>query len=323
MKKFIGQVFLFFFLFSAFLVCIGKFDNVGRSYNSNANIQKLTCMSSFDSLDILFVGNSYCYSGINPAYFDSVKLKTYNLGVATAGVNYYTVLINDYIRTVTKKPKSVFIVVSPFILSGKSDDALNNPVYRFLNHPVSNEKYILSYDPGLIKSYPKICARSFARAAVSSFNFFTSKKNFSVRQNNDMYLSKGFIASAKVNTLKDELKTNYLYEPLLKNKFNENKAQQLFALAEGLESENIKVVFFELPSNKLYSFFNKEYLAAYHSFLNALGDKFVYMPVKLNLDSSYYRDQDHLNAKGAGLACKAIIAKIESDKNLSRLLLKK
>ena len=136
-----------------------------------------------------------------------------------------------------------------------------------------------------------------------------------------MFKSKGFIASSKVLNLKDELKTNHFYLPLLKNKFNPVKANKLKQLAKKLEAEKIKIVFYELPSNKLYTFFNKTYLDNYKNFISELRENYSVITVEQKPDESHYRDQDHLNTKGAAVASKAIIQHIMNDEKLMELYL--
>jgi hypothetical protein len=319
MKQFGKQLFFFFLVFFIIVFTITRFDNIGRCHNKNANIQKLTCVTSFDSLDILFLGNSYCYSGVNTAYFDSVHIRSFNLGVATGGINYYPVLVNDYLASVKVPPRSVFLLVSPMTFSSKSDDAMNNPIYRYLNHPVSLEEYILTGDRTLLKNYPKLVARSVSRTFVNSYNYFVTKKNFCDTGNNEMYRSKGFIFSDIKTSPKAELKTKRFFIPLLKENFMTEKKNKLLAFANELEKKKIKVVFYELPSNVLYSYFNPGYLKAYADFIMGLRGKFTYIKVPLKLEKNYYRDQDHLNGMGAALASRNMITQIKTDSVLSSL----
>ncbi|HXD92424.1 MAG TPA: hypothetical protein VNX01_04385 [Bacteroidia bacterium] len=319
MKKFLTRLILFFAGFLLVFISVAKFDNVARCQNKNDNVKKLVCQQNFDSLDIVFLGNSYCYSGINPIYFDSAGIKTFNLGVSTAGVNYYSVLINDYLKSAKQKPKSIFLLVSPMTLSEKTDDALNNPIYRYTNHPLSVEEYMFLHDPSLIKSYPKIIARSFSRTFVNLYTYFTSKQNYCDKGENEMFASKGFISSSKKSSFKDELKTNRFFLPFLKSQFDTVKAKKFLDLASELEGKNIKVVFYELPSNKLYSFFNATYLHDYASFITKLKQNHNFIFVDLKLKSDYYRDQDHLNADGATIASKEIIKQIKERKDLCEL----
>ena len=321
MKKFISHISFFLFGFLLVFITIGKFDNIGRCQNKNENIQKLICMKNFDSLDILFLGNSYCYSGINPLYFDSVGIKTFNLGIATAGINFYSLLANDYLITIKKKPKSIFILVSPMVFSGKADNAVNNPIYRYLNSPISVEKYIVSYAPDLIGSYPKITAKNISRTCVNLYSYITSKKNYCEKENNPMFLSKGFITSSKKNSFKNELETNALFLPLLKNQFDTLKTQQILNMANELQRKNIKVVFYELPSNKLYSFFNSGFLLDYSKCITKLKANYTFISIDNKLSENYYRDQDHLNTEGATIVSKEIIKHITNQKELHDLYL--
>lgn len=324
MRKFGIQLFVFFLVLGSIVFIVTRFDNAGRCQNKNANVQKLVCMSSFDSLDILFLGNSYCYSGINTACFDSAGIRTFNLGVSSCGVNFYRALVNDYITSVSTKPKSVFILISPMILSSKADDAMNNPIYRYLNDPISNENYLFFYDNRLLSSYPKICARSISRSFVGAYTWIKGKENYCKdRAASDMFRTKGWIPSEVKNSLKNELKTDHFYKPLLKDQFNNERATNLMQLAGELNAKGIKVVFYELPSNKLYTFFNEEYKAAYKKFLSEMCATYLYLYADVKPTPGMYRDQDHLNTAGSILACRNLIEQLKTQAQLKELYFSK
>ena len=284
---------------------IGQFDNLDKSKSNNVNIAKLYYQSHFDSLDILFLGNSFCYSGINPSYFDSIHLNTFNLGIATAGVNFYSLICKDYLSSVKQKPKAVFILISPIIFYKNSDDIVDYPIHRYLNNPISHESYIYNYQPELLNSYPKILTKSFVKFFYALFS----------RGNNHLPLdslkkSKGFIPSEEKYSRIKENAFNPLYEDYKYDVFVSKKKQILLDLTSFLLKNNIKVVFFELPSNKLDTYFSPTYMKDYNSFLNTLQSKYLLIRNHIVLDEIYYRDTDHLNTNGAKLASLNLINEI-------------
>lgn len=67
MKKFILDTLMFVITFIVIIFILGgvaSFDNLDRKTADNNNIVSLQNKAKYDSLDVLFVGNSYCYSGI-------------------------------------------------------------------------------------------------------------------------------------------------------------------------------------------------------------------------------------------------------------------
>ncbi|MBC7865866.1 MAG: hypothetical protein IAF38_23025 [Bacteroidia bacterium] len=324
MQKFIKELCLFFLLLFGLLISVGRFDNKDRCFSDNTNIKKLNCISSFDSLDILFLGNSYCYSGINPVYFDSAGIKTFNLGIATAGINFYNFLLTDYLGTAKQKPKTVFILLSPMTFSDKSDDPVNYPIYRYLKEPVTTENYILSADLSLVKKYPKILVKSFTKSCSNILSMVRSKKDFCVNGNNEMWLSKGFIKSEETYSLKKELKEEHLHLPLLQNDFDTVKVRKLSEIVSALQAANIKVVFFELPSNRLYNYFNPNYLSDYSDFVKSIKTNYTFIPASdSDLNETCFRDMDHLNSKGAAIVSKRMVNEIMTRKDLSELFIKR
>ncbi len=313
MKRLCLNLLFFFLLFTLLLFFVGKFDNIDKLSSDNHNIQKIQLESKFDSLDILFIGNSYCYSGINPAYFDSVGIKSYNLGIATAGPKFYPLLVADYLTTVKQAPKSIFILISPMIFSSKADDIINYPIHRYLNQPVSNEEYIFFNDLNSVKNYPKILIKSFTKSLV---NLFSVLKKAKPEGNTAMAASKGFVASADKYSLKNELKNKHLYASLPNDRLDSEKTKELLDLASGLEQKKIKVVFYELPSNKLYAYFSLNYITDYNNFKNQLKGKYLVISDNEKLDETYFRDMDHLNTAGAAVSSKYIIEQIKLNPGL-------
>ena len=97
MRNYIVRTTIFLLIALTAMLVINLFDNIDKQTSSNHNIASLRHVQTMDHLDILFVGNSYCYSGINPQHFDSAGLNVYNAGLAAGGPFSYDLVVNDLI----------------------------------------------------------------------------------------------------------------------------------------------------------------------------------------------------------------------------------
>lgn len=282
---------------------LSKYDNTDKLYNQDNNIVSLQNKSKFDSLDILFIGNSYCYSGIIPAYFDSIDLKTFNLGIATAGPFFYEILINDYLANCKKKPKSIYLLISPTTFSLMSDNFLAYPIHRYLENSISNEAATLKYD--LYDSYLEMLQKSIKKG----YNNFFLKKNV-IEKKDNLFNNKGFVKVT--DTCTDEIikSTQKLYFPLTNDIFSKKKFNYLLNYAAKFKSQNIEIVFFDLPTNKLQSYINPTFIEEYNKEKNNLRKQFKFISIDSSIASSSFRNIDHLNFNGAKWATKKIITSI-------------
>jgi hypothetical protein len=306
MKLFLINIFKFTCAFSICfitLLFVTCFDNFDKKHSNNHNILSLNNVADFDSLDILFVGNSYTYSSIKPSLFDLQGLKTYNLGIATAGVDFYNLVINDYIDNTNPPPKKVFILLSPMTFSKKSDNFSMYPIHRYINNPISHLEMALNFnrEKKLITLYRKSMKKAFSNIKY----LFASKV-----ENN--FQDKGFYFSDMVFD-RDSIDTKP-YITLFHETFDNNKIRKIEDLTSNLYKKKVEVVFYELPTNHLERFFNYDYLFSYNCFLNNLSNSFPLLKVnKLLFNEDNYRDIDHMNDSGANLATKQIIHYIKTD----------
>ncbi|MBU0469177.1 MAG: hypothetical protein KKD07_10565 [Candidatus Omnitrophica bacterium] len=305
MKKFLINVFFFFSLLFLVSKLIGSFDNIDHLYNSNHNIRRIRSIELFDDLDILFIGNSYTYAGINPEIFDKYGLKTYNLGIATAGPDFYDLILNDYFKRTRTKPQRIMILLSPVIFSNLADDWAAYPMHRYLKYPVSNENIILKYGkPG---KYPGMLTKSLKKGFT---NLILKNKN-KMLQNFDIIDRKGFSFDDTVITDDLRKKNRHLYSSCKSDLLDMKDLDKLLALANLLKHQGIEVVFYELPANELNTFFTSDYLESYKKLVNSINNQFAVFRSNIELEQKYYRDLDHLNVFGAEIISENIISKLK------------
>lgn len=294
MKKFIIKFLLFLVLLGGVVYLFARFDNLDKKWNSDHNVLKVVNMSHFDSLHILFLGNSYCYSSIYSPLFDSLHIKTFNLGVATSGPRYCELLFDDYISSVKKKPDTVMLLVSPMSFSTQADDWENYPIHRYLNKPESNEEVALKY--GSIKDYPVMVFNSLRKGLN---NLIARGKNIDSKELNKIYEFRGLFVDSTVTSDDLEKSISPLFTPLLKDHFDEESAQLMSNLAHKIKAMGITVIFFEVPTNHLNNYFSPDFLNSYESYCNKISKDYPLLRNGLHLTTSYFRNIDHTNTQGA------------------------
>jgi len=294
MKRFLIYTSIFLsilILFGVMVAFVGRFDNVNAVYSDNGNIKRIKQKANFDSLDILFVGNSYCYSGINPAYFDSINIQTFNLGIPTAGPYIYELVVDDYLRDAKHLPENVFFLISPMTFSSKADNFPAYPIHRYLNQPISNEKLVLEY--GIVDQYVNLSKKSFVKGIENLKSGIITTAAISPLEN------KGYSPSDVVVNDSIVKNSESLYLDLLKNKLNQDYVQHLMDLSDRLLAKGVKVTYFELPTYKLKNYFNPDYLEDYEGVIEAVLEKYGLVRISPNMSDLNYRNIDHLNANGA------------------------
>lgn len=304
MKSFLRNIIVFATGFALMIVCpvllISECDNLDKTSSENNNIISLQTKSSFDSLDILFVGNSYCYSSINTIYFDSLNIDTYNLGIATSGVQFYNLLINDYYDHVRIFPKKVLLLVSPMTFSSKSDNFDAYPIHRYLEDEMTNLEIVFRFNRlgQLFSMYKKSLEKGllYLSSPRKSFCKESRMKN------------KGFVPSDKVVSLESISNDEHLYLPFKNESFDGSKVTDLLDIADYIKEKGSEVIFFELPTNKLSEYFSSDYLSEYQKGLDTIKQKYSLIHVRTDLFmQEHYRNIDHMNSSGATIATAEII----------------
>jgi hypothetical protein len=314
MRKLGIKVAIFGIVFIVLMKLMGRFDNMDKQKSTNPNIIRMANAHRFDSLDILFTGSSASYSGVNPAWFDSVGLRTYNLSIAAAGPGFYELLVSDYIKAVTRKPKSVFVLVMPNTFSGKVDDFYEIGIHRYLETTRSNEEIVKKY--GNWKSYPSLLIKSFQKG-VKNLLFLQKASTAFVQQ---VITDKGFYRSDEQTSGEKEKREAGLYADLKQERFQQDKLISLQNFAQELKKNGIVPVFFSLPGNKINTFFSPSFMADYRDAAMKLKKEWKFIDVStLQMDSSAYRNIDHINTYGASIVSSKLVSEIKNDRELMSL----
>ena len=296
------------------ILIISEYDNYDKSVSVNNNIISLQTKSQFDDLDVLFVGSSYCYSSINPKILDSANIKSYNLGIATAGVEFTELIINDYLNNIKNYPPKIFITISPMIFSNVSDNYESYPIHRYLENPFSNIEIASKYQhwQNLSKMYKKSFKKGLRnlKSSLLPANIIVDEQTGRISK---QIIYKGFIESSVVYSDSIEQKDKYLYTKFKEEQFDSSIYFNLLKLHQNLNEKGIDIIFLEIPTNRLYNYFSSAFIRNYEKLITTLDEHTQI----LRLDSSKfqmsnYRNIDHMNSSGALIATKEIIHFLEN-----------
>ena len=258
-----------------------------------------------------------------PRMLDSIGVNSYNVGIATAGISFYEIIINDYLLNFNNPPQNIFIYLGPITFSSKSDNYIKYPIHRYLDNPISNIEVVLNYklyENSSFKNYKNYFLTMTNKLHDAHSLYFKSfnkglKNLYNLRNNSDVddsnlieILNKGYSPSFKVATDSTLSSDKENYTSLKFENFNFNKLDKLYEIVELLEMKNISVKFFELPTFGLNDLFNEEYISDYENSIKKIAETYKVISYnKLLFNIKHFRDIVHLNHFGAKIATKEII----------------
>lgn len=298
------KIFLYKFIILLSIVCLTIFvvglndNNIYRKKSIDSNISRVRESVFFDSLDILFLGSSRTFGGVIPSVFDSVGIKTYNLGIATAGPCFMKMIWDDYCLFHKKLPQFIAIDISPQIFTSYplTDNHEDYSIHRYLNRPLSNEKLI--YDFSLnIESFIKLEYKSFIKGFSQLFN---ESDTLNVKYElNKQFLEKGYCPLFGI--LNDSIakadSTDFSKADL---SFANSNETNLLNLMNEITKFKIQIILHEIPT-KRRSYFSKDFLDSYESFINKAnlikGVSIARYPTIL--PDRLFANPGHLNDSGA------------------------
>lgn len=321
MKKFAYKITILILPLMAAIFLISSKDKLG-AFLVNPNIIRVNTAPEYDSLDILFTGSSYTYSGIIPAVFDSAGLKTYNLGISTAGPHFNELVVTDYLKEITKAPKLIVFDISLLSFTSKSDNWGSYPIHRYLNTPLTNEELLFRF--GVKDQYFSMVQRSMNKGLENILSQMTGSAIASVsgsRGSDEISTSvlseKGFEKICSVIDSSKVLREKHIFEGFRKEDFNIGKAMQFRRFVKELQNKGIQVCVISIPTNRLASFFSNEYLKEHNEFMQELvidcNLRYYILGEKNKLNPEDYRNYDHVNCYGAYKVSTELLEHIRKD----------
>ncbi|MBI2968256.1 MAG: hypothetical protein HYY40_10660 [Bacteroidetes bacterium] len=317
MRKLIVKIIAFNIPVLIIAALLSRFDNLLFKVK-NDNIIRINEALHYNDPDYLFVGSSIAYSSIIPAFFDSINIRSYNLGIATAGPYFMEIILDDFLNAAKKKPENVVMEISLLTFSDGSDDWVRYPVHRYLNRPLSNEYIAWHY--GNLPLYLNMMRKSLVKGTRNIFEK-TVYKNYDEYPYDTIALeevvkNRGFYPSNEA--LNDSV---YRWQAALMKdypgkSFLPEKQQKLFRIIEKLQRAGCRVIIIEVPNSEFEHFFNVTYKNEYDNLLKTLSQTdnvtFIRQPPDAEGEYSFseMRNITHLNTTGAKKFTKYLLKKL-------------
>lgn len=293
MKKLVLKIIVLLVLAILFLRIPGYWDN-GKT--NDPNVMRLRLANGFPNVDILILGNSHAYSGINPLLFDSIQKKALNYATAAAGPVAMKLVFDEYVIRSGTLPKSVLINLSPAMFCNGSDVFEKYPIHRYLQTPISNEKMLLNGYVGMSQYY-KMTVKSFKRGCRNLYTENTSVPG----STSSVFEYVGYVPRSGVYSDSLYEKNKSLYVSLKNERYQDWKMEFLNNWLNEMIAQGITIFIHEIPSNRYHEFFDESVLEAYNSYRENLmkNEQVIWIPRANFIDQNDFADMDHLNTEGA------------------------
>lgn len=252
-------------------------------------------------VDVLLMGSSHAYRGLDTRVFRDNGLKTFNLGTKsqTPMVSYY--LLRRYIQGFS--PKLVVYEVFPKVL----DNNYNLESFYDIasNGPLDWHLLRMAFSTGSPLVYRHLLSLVPARSRLDVLN----STHINRAEMGDIYISGGFVENPATFKLSPP--------PAQPIHVSESQLEYLFSLVKLVRDSGANIVFVShpLPSTSLEVIENYDYeLQKVRQRIESWNVPFLNLQSALGpLETSDYGDWQHLSIKGAKRFSQAIFDQLKSD----------
>jgi len=289
---------LLFFWGSKFIPAALK-PNIKYPYSSSGfTYTRLQEVKNTSNVDILIIGSSHSYRGIDNRHFENKGLKVFNLGTNAQTPLQTLVLVKKYLEPLN--PKLVIFDVFPGVFANDGTESGLDII--------SNDKNdINSFWMSIKTNNPKVFNTLLYKTLIDLININTDH-NTDLNTDIDKYIKGGYV-ERKI--------TNFKTTPTPKGRWV-LKQKQLHAFEKVityLKSKSKKFILVNTPVTTLYYklFFNS---AEFDSIMNKTGEYYNFNTlIKLN-DSLHFMDRSHLNQRGAEIFTDSLISILERNNKI-------
>lgn len=232
------------------------------------------------NIDVLIVGSSHAYRGIDPRIFEKEGITAFNLGSSSQTPINTKALLHQYLDKI--KPKMVLYEAYAGTLT---IDGVESSLDLLSNNKIDINSINMADEIHNILAYNTLIFSSFRQTFGLNKNF-----NEALIQGGDHYISPtGFVETEyRKNIFNKEDKTSW--------QLRENQKEELINNINYIKSKGIKVYIIQTPiTKKLYNAINNN--AEVDSFLSSLGTYKSYQNALPLKDSTDFYDSNHLNQK--------------------------
>ncbi|MDQ3049683.1 MAG: hypothetical protein M3Q95_02225 [Bacteroidota bacterium] len=241
------------------------------------------------SVELLILGSSHAYRGIDTRYFERNGIKTINLGSSSQTPIQSLMLLQKYFDQL--RPSMVILEVYPEIFSL---DGVESSLDLVANDNADWHLFQMVLNVNHIKTYNAF-TYSLLRQCYGNWDDFVEP----VTMGKDTYIKGGFV-DRKSETFKY---TNH--EPV-KIIFRKEQLEALKKIIEFVSSKNCKLLLVQAPVTKAY-YQSMQFEMNMDSLMESYAP-YINFNGKIALDDSlHFYDPDHLNREGVNIFNEALM----------------
>ncbi|MDQ3051609.1 MAG: hypothetical protein M3Q95_12035 [Bacteroidota bacterium] len=275
---------------------------VGAYGHMNSRMREVR---NYENTDVLILGSSHAYRGIDIRYFEKTGINAFNLGSSSQTPQQSLMLLRKYFDQL--RPRLVILEVFPeiFTLDGVEsslDLVANDVVDRHMLQMVLKVNHVKTYNA---------FTYSWLRQCYGSWDDFVEP----VTMGKDTYIKGGF-----VDRKSEEFK--YINHTPLKLNFHKEQIHALNEIVNFIETRSCQILLVQAPVTK--SFYQSMHYDINMDSLMQSQARYVNFNGNVALDDSlHFYDPDHLNREGVRIFNKALLQYIEQENLLNVNAVKK
>ncbi len=300
MKKLIRNTFTFFLFTTVFYVTFlffwGLFaphlfkPNINYRMHSYGHMHsRLSEIKDHNEIDILFLGSSHAYRGLDPRIFSEYGFKTFNLGSSAQTPTQTKVLLNRYLDILN--PKLVIYEVYPatFTLDG-----VESSLDIIANDKNDLQSIKMSLTINNIRTY-----NTLVYGFIRDFLGLNKSVTEPVIKGEDKYVSGGFV----------EREMEFYQPSQFQKKEISITSYQLESFSEIVQLLNSKKIELILVYAPITQVCYNSYVNTYHfdSLMKNYSNYYNFNEIVSLNDSLHFYDYDHLNQNGVTIFNKNLI----------------
>ena len=289
MKKFLVNIVLFGLFSFLFYVVIMPLWSSSLPFFMSKNVR--SCMGCYGhtftrmkeakemkNIDVLIVGSSHAYRGIDPRILKKQGINAFNLGSSAQTPINTKMLLHQYLDSI--KPK---IVVYEVYAGTLVIDGLESSLDLLSNNRIDKNSFTMASKQNKLVTYNTFLFSSFRQ-------IFGLNKTFSesLIQGDDTYIKgTGYVQTRpRIYKIKEESQKEWL--------INDNQLKALKENVNYINSKGIKLMLIQTPiTNSLYN--SKNNNKQIDSIMNSLGNYKSYQKSLIINDSLDFYDNNHMN----------------------------
>lgn len=247
----------------------------------------------FKNSDILAIGSSRTYRGLDPRVFKKAGITLFNLGSSAQTPIETELLLKRYLDTIN--PKLVILEVSIF-----ADDGVESATDIISNDKVGKDSVEMIITISNFKLYLSFIYSFWRQIFFGDGDFIEAP----TKKDGSKYISGGYVE----HPLKHQKKMLYTAREITMRRYQQKAFERTIAF---LKKRKVKVLLVRLPiTSELYNSY--ENIDEINKWIRTSNISFVSLqPMKLESERYFY-DSQHLNQEGAEVVSRKIIGIVNS-----------